>query len=288
MSKPGRPPRAVQVIEKPAVNVEQIEADANARQELATAVHQLTEQFGLAPYSRLHSIDRLRRLVDTGSRVMLETGALLVQMREAEPHGEWLDCLRAIGIEPRAAQKFMQAALKFSDPKLAKRIEPLRPGKLYELLTLDDSQIKELADGGSVAGITLDEIERMSCTELRKALREARADGEAKDRLIGDKDKRLNALEKRGYSPDAAVAAAVARRRDFAEQFGKACTDANEAYARMRTLLESDSLEDPADRLLQLDAVTTCAGLFRSTGIQHLRIATMLNVPAVPSIEKPE
>ena len=43
--------------------------------------------------------------------------------------------------------------------------------KLIELLVLDDDQVAELNDGGTVAGITLDDVAAMSVSDLRKALR---------------------------------------------------------------------------------------------------------------------
>ena len=62
--------------------------------------------------------------------------------------------------------------------------------KLIELLVLDDDQVAELNDGGTVAGITLDDVAAMSVSDLRKALREARADAEANDKLLAEKTTR--------------------------------------------------------------------------------------------------
>ncbi|HCF5729961.1 TPA: DUF3102 domain-containing protein, partial [Pseudomonas aeruginosa] len=63
--------------------------------------------------------------------------------------------------------------------------------KLFELLAEDDESLAELADGGTVAGLDLDDIERMSCRELRKALRDLREDKEAQGRLLANTTENL-------------------------------------------------------------------------------------------------
>lgn len=52
--------------------------------------------------------------------------------------------------------------------------------KVLELAVLDDEDLQALESGDSVAGITVDDVERMSASQLRAALREARADADAK------------------------------------------------------------------------------------------------------------
>ena len=54
--------------------------------------------------------------------------------------------------------------------------------------------MQELADGGSVNGITLDDVDRMTIKELRAALRESRDTAEAKDKIIADKNKKVDEL----------------------------------------------------------------------------------------------
>lgn len=77
--------------------------------------------------------------------------------------------------------------------------------KLLELLVLDDSEIDALENGETVRGVTLDDVETMSVTELKKALRATREDAKAKDAVIKKKDEKLNeldqALEKNRLKP---------------------------------------------------------------------------------------
>ena len=69
--------------------------------------------------------------------------------------------------------------------------------KLIELLVLDDDQVAELNEGGTVAGITLDDVATMSVSDLRKTLREARAEAEANDKLLSEKRPDRHAQEER-------------------------------------------------------------------------------------------
>ena len=60
---------------------------------------------------------------------------------------------------------------------------------------LDDDEIELIDQGGSIGDVNLDSIETMSVRELKKALREAKADSEAKDKLIVSKDQKINKLD---------------------------------------------------------------------------------------------
>jgi hypothetical protein len=63
--------------------------------------------------------------------------------------------------------------------------------KMLELLILDDGEIEALESGETVRGVTLDKIETMSVSELKKALREAESDKKAKDQVIQAKTTEL-------------------------------------------------------------------------------------------------
>jgi Protein of unknown function (DUF3102) len=156
---------------------------------------EIENQFSLMPYERLRVVAEARFFMSQSAEAMLELGKRLIQMKEAEPHGDWLDCLRQIGIEERIARRVMRSALKFGAQ--AEKFAGLGRAKLYELAFLDEDNIKELAEGGTVAGLELDEVERMSARELRSALREARADGVAKDELLDEKNKKIDTLSAR-------------------------------------------------------------------------------------------
>ena len=143
-------------------------------------------------------IDRGKHCQRSMVESMLEFGRVLIILKEHMAHGKFQETLEnEFNVTPRAAQKFMQATLKFCGEGLqdtTPKLVQLGKSKLLELVTQDDDDLKELAEGGTVAGLKLDEVDRMSVQELRKALRDARADREAQGKLMADKDNKINEL----------------------------------------------------------------------------------------------
>jgi hypothetical protein len=99
----------------------------------------------------------------------------------------------------------MAAARKFSDRK---SISDLGSTKMIVLSVLDEDQIEKLDQGGTVAGMTLDDIDRMTNRELRENLRKDREqvkkekEGRKKDRTTFEqsmlqKDAKINELDMR-------------------------------------------------------------------------------------------
>lgn len=127
----------------------------------------------------------------------LELGKRLLLLKEVTPHGDFQQRLGLLGFGYDTANRFMKAALKTSKSRnlrlLAQEVDST--SKFLELITLDDEELTELTEGGSARGITLDNISTMSVTELRKALRDAKADTEAKDALLAKKDEKINSLD---------------------------------------------------------------------------------------------
>lgn len=138
---------------------------------------------------------------------VLELGKRLLLMKEMTPHGEFSNRVQLLGFSVRLSQKFMQAARKFCKSENfshLKNLTSINQGKFLELVVLDDDEIKELSEGGSVLDIQLDDIDCMTASELRKKLREAKAnietkdqDLQAKDQIIQKKDQKLNELDEK-------------------------------------------------------------------------------------------
>lgn len=218
----GRPPIPKKPVQPlPELDQAAVAAASEAASALGRQLAVIEDRFGLLPYDRHRVIDEARFFMSQSAEAMLELGKRLLQMKEAEPHGDFLDCLRAIGIEPRIAQHVMRSALKFSED--AKTFSHLGRAKLYELAFLDDQEIKELADGGTVAGLQLDDVDRMSVRELRAALRDARAEKEAADQLLDKKNRKIDELDaklttQRQHALDPATEARLAMRESCAEQ----------------------------------------------------------------------
>lgn len=161
--------------------------------------HDICEQYlDGQPYDRLRVVNEARFCLAQSAESMLEAGKRLVVLKEHEGHGEFTTIVETqLGIDKRIAQKMMGAACKFLSPKLqGKNHQLLALGKtkLYELMVEDDDDLEALADGGTVAGLELDDIDTMSTRELRKALRKAREDSDAKEQVIADKNKKLDEL----------------------------------------------------------------------------------------------
>lgn len=69
--------------------------------------------------------------------------------------------------------------------------------KLIELLSLPEDQFSELAIQGETQGLTIDDVEGMTVRELRAAVRDARADLEAKDQRISKLSEDVNKAEEK-------------------------------------------------------------------------------------------
>ncbi|ANJ66045.1 hypothetical protein A9404_00415 [Halothiobacillus diazotrophicus] len=122
-------------------------------------------------------------------------GARLLLLKEQCGHGEFIACLERQGIELRLAQRTMKVTERFSKTGTFPLLEKLSKTALLELAVLDEEEAEDLANGMAVRGIEPDEMDTLSFKELRKRLREAKADAAAKDRLIASKNERLDTLE---------------------------------------------------------------------------------------------
>ncbi|HTF98649.1 MAG TPA: DUF3102 domain-containing protein [Cellvibrio sp.] len=207
-------------IEDPTVVIEHGEIAPAITQQLTETSAQMSEHSlhimntygeGL-PYDRSRVVHEARFYMAQSAEAMLEAGKRLVILKEHEPHGDFAHIIEEqLGLETRIAQKMMQAAVKFLSPRLeskAKSISHLGKTKLYELMLLDDEQIENLTEGGTIAGMDLDEIDRMSSRELRKALRDARENITTKSEVIAGKMEKIDELQTklrkiRNVSPDA-------------------------------------------------------------------------------------
>lgn len=125
----------------------------------------------------------------------MEIGKRLLLVKEQTPHGEFNKRIEILNFTPRMAQKFMSAVLKFSKTNSSSLLQKAgNQTKLLELVMLDDDEIELINEGGSIGDVNLDTIETMSVRELKKALRDAKADIEAKEQVIKTKDQRANEL----------------------------------------------------------------------------------------------
>ncbi|MFC5772103.1 hypothetical protein [Thauera sinica] len=139
----------------------------------------------------------MRRTVEA----CLEIGRGLIVLKEACAHGQFGPQLAALGIDVNVAGRFMAAARKIpnspTSANLARAIGS--QSKLLELLILDDEQVEELALTGQTGELALDDVARMSTTELRAALRKIRRE-KTEEKEAGERNRqrssaRINELE---------------------------------------------------------------------------------------------
>lgn len=176
-------------------------SDHITKQQNEAAKHSaaIIEQFGEGmPYDRVRVVDEAKFYLAQSAEAMLEAGKRLLLIKEHEPHGDFIDIVEnRLGINARAAQRMMSASIKYLSPTLKSKaitLSHLGKSKLFELLAEDDEELAALSEGGTVAGLTLDEVDTMSVRDLRKSLREAREQEKAKDQVLADKNQRIDEL----------------------------------------------------------------------------------------------
>ena len=219
ITKRGRKPLPSAVAPAIELNEDQVRADlqaADALPGMLAAIKQnaqaLARELAYEGALTVESLEEeikfyLRRSVEA----VLEMGKRLLLLKEVAGHGNFVERIEALGIGYRMAARFMASTLKFSKVTSTTllALPNLNQGKLLELLVLDDGEIEALNAGDEVRGIQLDDVDCMSVSELRRALRQEKADKEAaitkvkaevsgqlsaKDKLIADKSKRIAEL----------------------------------------------------------------------------------------------
>lgn len=165
------------------------------------AIHSIAvmEKFaGGESYNEAIWIERGRIAVKQTMEGMFELGRALIIIKEHTPHGRFAEIAeKEFGLGRRESQRLMNATLRFIDPKMKQvqsQFMKLGKSKMLELLVEDDDTLLELAEGGEINGNTLDDVDRMTVKELRVALREIRETAEAKDKVIADKNKKVDEL----------------------------------------------------------------------------------------------
>lgn len=185
-----------------AVNAEAIAKGQEARNQLAVLHEQdasnvktLATQLGYTGRLDSDSLESVcKAKLVAAQQSIFEFGASLLLLRESCLHGDWNERLERIGVSQPTAHRYITIAAKLKGTDVQKALQHLGTGKVLELAAFDDGEIQALTDGESVRGLTLDQVEKMSLADLRKQLREATANSEAKERLIADKDAKINSL----------------------------------------------------------------------------------------------
>lgn len=169
---------------------------------VASNIAKVDEMFPfLGEYEFNRELSMLSSDIQTSATAMLSAGCRLLRLKEHEAHGQFMKAIEKVGINQRMANRFMSCALRFIEADTGKLKYPQlvqqNTSKIYELAMLDDDDLKLLDEGGSVADITLDDVDKLSVRELRKKLREAKEEKKALEGVINSKNEKLDEMEKR-------------------------------------------------------------------------------------------
>ena len=119
---------------------------------------------------------------------ILETGKRLLVLKELTAHGEFAQRVEMLGFARTTAFRFMQAAAKTAkSSKLEHLSTQVKSASAFlELVTHDDDVLENLAE--------MDDVEKMSASQLRAALRESREEKGAVEKVLTDKNAAMDKL----------------------------------------------------------------------------------------------
>lgn len=164
------------------------------------------------PYQRDRVVNEAKFFMAQSAEAMLQFGKRLVQIKENEPHGEFINIVEhQFKISQASAKRFMSASIKFLNmPDLNRStLSDLKPSKLFELMTLDDDILIELSEGETVAGLTLEKIDVSSVRELKEeikklkvSLQEVQEDNAAVREVAKKKEEMISELHEKLVKKD--------------------------------------------------------------------------------------
>ena len=179
------------------------QAAALAERQHAAHVRAVAAQVGYQLPGDCADPDMIQRDIAANMRrtaeAMLQIGLGLICLKEACQHGEFMARLEVLRFQPRVAQQYMSVAKKLSNTNTSSHLLKVidSQSKLLELIVLDDEQLEELALTGQTGELKLDETASMSVRELRKAVRELKAEVASKEELLTTRAKQINALDEK-------------------------------------------------------------------------------------------
>jgi len=254
-------------------------ADAGAAMaQLGTNVVAIEAEYGLdMPYSLDLYIQAIRVKAAESAQRLIEIGRMLIIIREREPQGTFHTALEQIGFGVRFAQRAMQTAAKLHN---LPRVQNLGVSKALELISEDDDTLEALESGGTLAGLTLDELDSMTVRELKATLRAERAERKdekaADEEIIRAKDERINKLtrdKRKSREEDTLRKAAT----DLLLAADEAVVEAVSHIARLRrTLGDVDQLYADAGVVVDADIAERMEGNMRWAADQLRELADLL------------
>lgn len=191
---------------QPESTAQALAADAARHGEVLTQheaeLRQIDSMLGLTEgYDRAKYVAAAKDCIHVVGQRMFMLGRICIALKAHEPHGYYHSALEEIGISPRMAQTYARATRVFLETSDGRGLlkDRLPASKLLELVSEPTDDLDALAEGGTVAGLTLDEIETMTVRELKEALRKERKDHadelDARNEISAKKDEVIRKLE---------------------------------------------------------------------------------------------
>jgi hypothetical protein len=155
------------------------------------------------PYEIERIENEIRFYQEQAGASFLEMGRRFIRIKAHEEFGRFMKIIENVNMTPRSVQYAMVAAIKFSNTK---SISHLGATKMIALSVLDDDDVQKLEAGGDIAGMNIDDIDRMSVRELRESLRKEREkvkkekearknDRDVQEKAIAQKEAKINELD---------------------------------------------------------------------------------------------
>lgn len=193
---PATPGTDIQIAEKTPTTI--------TAQEVALHEHQqaVIDQFGDGlPWSPEHYEAEIRQDLGRSAESFLRAGRRLLVVRACTAHGEWSGMLRRLNLGDDTALHMMAWARQIGGVANPERVRDLTSaattiGRMIELAKLPPEQFQALAEYGKTGELALDDVAVMSRDELRTAVREARADIDAKDDRAAKRERDIERLQK--------------------------------------------------------------------------------------------
>jgi hypothetical protein len=235
------------VQDTPLVELNQ-QALATANQALTTMSVQaiaIQQQFGLESIDPATLEAEIAIWAEHANRSLHMVGARLLALRTVSVQGEWLERLNRLSIGERLARRLMAATLKCvaADGKPREKVLQLPRSKVLELTALDDDQLDVLENGGTLTdyAMSLDEIDRMTVSELKARIKETAQTVDAKQALIEAKNAENDSLKEalaRPFKPDPDSVAQSAEEQSLLDQLRDAVTAVETSVLQLMPLAQ--------------------------------------------------
>jgi len=159
-----------------------------------SVANQVFSMFGIlnGDYERFVFVEAAKNMKTVIGKGAVALGAIILAIKEHEQHGSFLKALEEINIHPRKAQRYMNIAKRYGKSEKNVAFTDLSFSQWDILDALTDPELEKLADGEEVKGLTLDAIEELPATEVRKRLREAEKKLESQKNRDKEKIDKLN------------------------------------------------------------------------------------------------